>query len=144
MTPTGRRQPVGYLQAWPRIWSRDNREQMHQVTRARLEPGAAGLRVRSADLSAMLLTFDLYLFFEETRIDNRERAWPQPSAELNWTIRCFALPRLLLAFLLSSRLNQCLLFFFRVLRSYPIPGSLPSPLPALSPSDLVYWLRKKI
>ena len=27
-TPTGRRQPAGYLQAWPRIWIQDDREQI--------------------------------------------------------------------------------------------------------------------
>ena len=27
-TPTGKRQPVGYLQAWPRIWTWDDREQL--------------------------------------------------------------------------------------------------------------------
>ena len=55
--PTGRRQPVGYLQAWPRIWTRDDQddqEQIQQVARAELKPGAAGLRVRRADHSATL------------------------------------------------------------------------------------------
>ena len=46
--------PVGYLQAWPRIWTRDDREQIQQVARAGLEPGTAGLRVRRADNSATL------------------------------------------------------------------------------------------
>ena len=32
-------QPVGYLQAWLRIWTWDNREQIQQVARAELEPG---------------------------------------------------------------------------------------------------------
>ena len=33
--PTSRRQPVGlYLQAWPRIWSRDDRVKIQQVARA--------------------------------------------------------------------------------------------------------------
>ena len=53
-TPTGRRQPVGYLQAWPRIWTRDDRAQIQQVARAGLEPGTAGLWVRRADHSATL------------------------------------------------------------------------------------------
>ena len=52
--PTGRRQPVGYLQAWPRIWTRYDREQIQLVARAGLEPRAAGLRVRRADHSATL------------------------------------------------------------------------------------------
>ena len=52
--PTGRRHPVGYLQAWPRIWTREDREQILQVARAWLEPGTAGLRVRRADHSATL------------------------------------------------------------------------------------------
>ena len=50
-TPTGRRQQVGYLQAWPRIWTRDDRE---QIERAGLEPGTAGLRVRRVDHPATL------------------------------------------------------------------------------------------
>ena len=53
-TLTGRRQPVGHLQAWPRIRTRDDREQIQQVARAGLEPGTAGLRVRRADHSARL------------------------------------------------------------------------------------------
>ena len=48
------RQPVGYLQAWPRIWTRDDREQIQQVARAGLEPGTAGLRVQPTDHSATL------------------------------------------------------------------------------------------
>ena len=46
--------PVGYLQAWPRIWTRDDQEQIQQVARAGLEPGTAALRVRRADNSATL------------------------------------------------------------------------------------------
>ena len=42
-------QPVGYLQAWPRISTRDDRENIQQVARAVLELGTAGLRVRRAD-----------------------------------------------------------------------------------------------
>ena len=30
-------QPVGYLKAWPRIWTRDDREQIQQMARAGLE-----------------------------------------------------------------------------------------------------------
>ena len=52
--PTGRRQPVGYLQVWPRIWTQNNREQIQQVARVGLEPGTAGLWVRRADHSATL------------------------------------------------------------------------------------------
>ena len=37
--PTGRRQPVGYLQAWPRIWIQEDREQIQQVARVGLESG---------------------------------------------------------------------------------------------------------
>ena len=48
------RQPVGYLQAWPRIWTRDDREQIQQVARAGLERGTTGLRVPRADHSATL------------------------------------------------------------------------------------------
>ena len=51
-TPTGRRQPVGHLQAWPRI--RDDGEQIQQVARAGLETRTAGLRVRRAHHSATL------------------------------------------------------------------------------------------
>ena len=53
-TPTGRRQLVGYLQVWPRIWTRNNWEQIQQVARAGLEPGNAGLQVRCTDHLAML------------------------------------------------------------------------------------------
>ena len=56
-TPTGRRQPVGYLQAWPRIWTRDDREQIQKVARAEHEPGTAGLRVQRADHLATLPPF---------------------------------------------------------------------------------------
>ena len=53
-TPAGRRQPVGYLQVWPRIWTLDYREQIYQEVRAELEPGTADLRVRRAAYSATL------------------------------------------------------------------------------------------
>ena len=33
--------PAGYLQAGPRIWTRDNREQIHLAVRAGLELGAS-------------------------------------------------------------------------------------------------------
>ena len=33
--------PAGYLQAWPRIWTRDYREQIQVVVRAGLEQGAS-------------------------------------------------------------------------------------------------------
>ena len=35
---TRRRQPVGYLQAWLRIWTRDNQEQIQQVAKVGLKP----------------------------------------------------------------------------------------------------------
>ena len=47
-------QPYGYLRAWLTICTRDDREQLHQVTRAALKPGTAGLRVQHADHSATL------------------------------------------------------------------------------------------
>ena len=53
-TPTDRTQAVGSLQSLPRIWTRDKREQIQLVARARLEPGTAGLRVRSVDHLAVL------------------------------------------------------------------------------------------
>ena len=37
--PTGRRQPVGYLQVWPWILIGDDREQNQQVAKAGLELG---------------------------------------------------------------------------------------------------------
>lgn len=52
--PTGSRQSDGYLQAWARIWTRDNQEQIKQVAKSGLEPWTAGLRVRPADHSATL------------------------------------------------------------------------------------------
>ena len=51
---TGRRQPVGYLQACLKIWTRDDREHIQQVARAGLKHGTAGLRVQRGDLSATL------------------------------------------------------------------------------------------
>ena len=39
---------------WPRIWTRDNREQIQQVARSGLESRTAGLRARRADHSVML------------------------------------------------------------------------------------------
>ena len=33
--------PAGYLQAWPRIWTRDYRDQIQVVVRAGLEQGAS-------------------------------------------------------------------------------------------------------
>ena len=47
-------QPYGYLRAWLMICTRDDREELHQVTRAALKPGTAGLRVQHADHSATL------------------------------------------------------------------------------------------
>ena len=46
--------PVCYLQAWRRIRTRDNREQIQQIATARIEPGTAGLRFRRADYAATL------------------------------------------------------------------------------------------
>ena len=46
-TPTGRRKPVGYLQAWPRIRTPDDIEQIQQVARAGLETGTTTLQVRT-------------------------------------------------------------------------------------------------
>ena len=44
--------PVGYLQAWPRIWTRDYREQVQQVVRAGLELWASKLQVQRFNRSA--------------------------------------------------------------------------------------------
>ena len=38
--------PAGYLQAWPRIWTRNDREQIQQVVRASFELGASELQVQ--------------------------------------------------------------------------------------------------
>ena len=46
--------PVGYLQAWPRIWTRDYREQVQQVVRAGLELWASKLQVQRFNRSATL------------------------------------------------------------------------------------------
>ena len=35
--------PAGYLQAWARIWTRNDREQIQQAVRARFEVGASEL-----------------------------------------------------------------------------------------------------
>ena len=42
--PNWQEQPVGYLQAWPGIWTWKYREEFQQVARVRLQPGTAGLR----------------------------------------------------------------------------------------------------
>ena len=47
--------PAGYLQAWPRIWTRDYREQiLLAVSWARLELGASELQVQRSNRSATL------------------------------------------------------------------------------------------
>ena len=38
-------EPVGYLQPWLRIWTRDYKEQIQLEVRAALELGASGLQV---------------------------------------------------------------------------------------------------
>ena len=38
-------EPVGYLQAWLRIWTRDYKEQIQLEVRVALELGASGLQV---------------------------------------------------------------------------------------------------
>ena len=38
--------PAGYLQAWPRIWTRDYREQIQLAVRAGLELGDSELKVQ--------------------------------------------------------------------------------------------------
>ena len=53
-TPTDRRQPVGYLKAWLRIWTRDNHEQIQQVASSAGWVRLAGLQVSHADHSAAL------------------------------------------------------------------------------------------
>ena len=52
--PNQQRQPVGYLQAWPKIWTLDNQEQIQQVARVGLVPGTARLQVRRTDHLATL------------------------------------------------------------------------------------------
>ena len=47
--------PVGYLQASPRIWTRDYREQTQLAVRAGLELGDSGLQVQRFNRSATLL-----------------------------------------------------------------------------------------
>ena len=39
--------PVGYLQAWPRIWTQDDREQIQQVARAGRESNPGPLDCES-------------------------------------------------------------------------------------------------
>ena len=46
--------PAGYLQARPRIWTRDYREQIRLVVRAGLEFGASELQVQRSNRSATL------------------------------------------------------------------------------------------
>ena len=59
--------PVGYLQAWRRIRTRDDRKQIQQVARARIEPGTAGLRVRRADYSATLPSLTVNVIVSKTQ-----------------------------------------------------------------------------
>ena len=46
--------PAGYLQAWPRIWTWDYREQIQLAVRAGLELGAYELKVQRSNRSATL------------------------------------------------------------------------------------------
>ena len=46
--------PAGYLQAWPRIWTRDYREQIQLAVGAGLELGASEWQVQRFNQSAML------------------------------------------------------------------------------------------
>ena len=46
--------PAGYLQAWSRIWTRDNREQIQLAVKAGLELAASELQVQRSDHSATL------------------------------------------------------------------------------------------
>ena len=56
--------PVGYLQAWPRIFELGATEkQIQVVARAGLEPATAGLRVRHSDHSATLPPSSIWMFF---------------------------------------------------------------------------------
>ena len=41
-----RGKPAGYLQVWPGIWTRNDREQIQQVVRASFELGASELQVQ--------------------------------------------------------------------------------------------------
>ena len=45
---------MAILQAWPRIYRRDYREQIQLAARAGLEPGASGLQVQRSNRSATL------------------------------------------------------------------------------------------
>ena len=53
-TPTCRRQPVGYLQAWMRIWTWDDRVQSQQVAKVELKHGTATVQAQHGDHLAML------------------------------------------------------------------------------------------
>ena len=46
--------PAGYLQAWPRTWTRDYWEQIQLAVRAGLELGASELQVQRSNRSATL------------------------------------------------------------------------------------------
>ena len=46
--------PVGYLQAWSRIWTWDYREQIQLAVRAGRQLGASELQVQRSNRSAML------------------------------------------------------------------------------------------
>ena len=61
------------LQAWTRIWTRDYREQIQLVVRARLELGASELQVQRSNLSATLPFLSVYFgVVSNTRKTKRE------------------------------------------------------------------------
>ena len=47
-------EPVGYLQAWSRIWIRDYREQIQLAVKAGLDLGASELQVQRSNYLATL------------------------------------------------------------------------------------------
>ena len=62
--------PVGYLKAWRRTRTRDDREQIQQVATARIEPGTAGLRFRRADYSATLPSLTVNIIVSQKKERN--------------------------------------------------------------------------
>ena len=46
--------PVGYLQVWPRIWTRTTQKQIQLAVRAGLELGVNGLQVQRSNQSSTL------------------------------------------------------------------------------------------
>ena len=76
--------PVCYLKAWRRIRIRDDREQIQQMARARIEPGTAGLRVRRADYSATLPSLTVNVFVSKKNKNRKQKTKKKEETIRQW------------------------------------------------------------